>query len=213
MFSSCRHDCSAGLVPQSDGQAKAAHPARKKPAAVIRSRRTFIKLSESENAKQLAVLCQSTVCILCENCLGQDLTELYAFLVEAVDIPCEALEHNFILEMSEDGAECFRCQLVSYDDAGRSAACEILILVVIVLAACKCNDLSSYVGGKLLLAGRILDYHVIIHLIILETDELERDNICALMEQLIEGMLTVRAGLTEDDRSCNVVDRLAEAVD
>ena len=28
-------------------------------------------------------------------------TELYAFLVEAVDVPYEALEHNLVLEMSK----------------------------------------------------------------------------------------------------------------
>ena len=115
--------------------------------------------------------------------------------------------------MSENSAECFRCQLVSYDDAGRSAACEILILVVIILAACKCNDLSRYIGGKLLLAGRILDHHVIVHLVILEADELKRNNIRTLMEQLVEGMLAVRARLAEDDRTCHIVDRFAEAVD
>ena len=46
-----------------------------------------------------------------EDALGQELAELDAFLIEAVHVPDEALEHHFIFEMSEQSTcRCFRGQ-------------------------------------------------------------------------------------------------------
>lgn len=51
-----------------------------------------------------------------ENLLCKDLTELYAFLVEGVEVPEEALEHDLVLEVGEQGTECLRGQAVSMDE-------------------------------------------------------------------------------------------------
>ncbi len=114
--------------------------------------------------------------------------------------------------MREQRAENLRGQLVGHDDGRRAVALEVLVPVVAVLAACECDDLGRNVRGELLLAGRALDHHVVVHLVVLEADELQRDDVGALVEQLVEGVLAVRAGLAEDDRAGHVVDRLAEAV-
>ena len=71
----------------------------------------------------------------------QNLTQLYAFLIEAVYIPCKALEHNLIFKMCKQCTQSLRGQLVADDNAGRTSAFEILIAVIICLTAGKCNDL------------------------------------------------------------------------
>ena len=50
----------------------------------------------------------------------QNLTQLYAFLIEAVYIPCKALEHNLIFKMCKQCTQSLRGQLVADDNAGRS---------------------------------------------------------------------------------------------
>ena len=49
--------------------------------------------------------------------LSQYLSELNAFLIEAVEIPQESLEHDLILEVGEERTECFRCKLITDDYA------------------------------------------------------------------------------------------------
>ena len=143
----------------------------------------------------------------------QNLTQLYAFLIEAVYIPCKALEHNLIFKMCKQCTQSLRGQLVADDNAGRTSAFEILIAVIICLTAGKCNDLCSHVCAQLLLAGAALNDNVRADLAILKSDKLQRNDIGSLMQQLIEGMLSVGSGLTEDQRSCHIVNRLAKAVD
>ena len=114
--------------------------------------------------------------------------------------------------MCKKCAECLRDQLVSNDDAGRSSACEILVRILIVFAECERDDLSCDVCREFLLACGALDIQIVVHLVVLEADELHRNDLCALMKQLVEGMLSVCAGLAVDDRACLIVDRFAEAV-
>ena len=58
-----------------------------------------------------------------EDALGEKLAELDAFLVEAVQVPDEALEHDFVLKVGQQGAESFGSELVGDDDAGGTSAC------------------------------------------------------------------------------------------
>ena len=55
--------------------------------------------------EHVCVLCESAVGLVCEDAFCQDLAELYAFLIEAVQIPEESLEHDLVLEVCEQGAE------------------------------------------------------------------------------------------------------------
>lgn len=43
---------------------------------------------------------QSAVSIMSQNAFCKDLTKLYAFLVEAVQVPYEALEHDLVFKVS-----------------------------------------------------------------------------------------------------------------
>ena len=142
----------------------------------------------------------------------QNLTQLYAFLIEAVYIPCKALEHNLIFKMCKQCPQSLRGQLVADDNAGRTSAFEILIAVIICLTAGKCNDLCSHVCAQLLLAGAALNDNVRADLAVLKSDKLQRNDIGSLMQQLIEGMLSVGSGLTKDQRACHIIHRLTKAV-
>ena len=51
--------------------------------------------------QKIAVGSQCTIRIVCKNPLCQDLSKLYTFLIEAVQIPEEALEHDLVLKVSK----------------------------------------------------------------------------------------------------------------
>ena len=148
-----------------------------------------------------------------QNALSKKFAQLYAFLVKAVDVPYEALEHDLVLEVSKESAEGLGSELLAGDDAGRTSARERLVGVLIILAACERHDLCYDVCAELLLAGAALDDNIHACLVLFESYELHGNNVCALVKQLIERVLSVGSGLTEDDRTCGIVDGLAEAVD
>ena len=60
--------------------------------------------------------------------------------------------------------------------------------------------------------GKWLDHYVCVHLVALEAYELQWDDVCSLMEQLVEGMLSVCSRFTEDNRSGYIVKSLTETV-
>ena len=149
---------------------------------------------------------------MCKHALCQNLSELYAFLIEAVHIPQEALEHNLVLKVCQKCSERLWVYLLTDDDAGWTSALEILVAVLIGFAACECHDLSCDICAELLLACAVLDHNICADLAVLKADKLKRYDVCALMQQLVERMLSVRARLAEDHRSCRVVYRLTETV-
>ena len=114
--------------------------------------------------------------------LGKNLAELNAFLIEAVQIPDKALEHDLVLKVCEQSAERSRCQLVADDDAGRAATLELLVVVRIVLAAGKGNNLCDNVCTQLLLAGAAFDIHIYTQLAVFEADELQWNDVSSLMQ-------------------------------
>ena len=116
-----------------------------------------------------------------ENTFCKNLTKLYTLLVKAVQVPYKALEHDLILKMSKKSTKGGRCKLITDDNAGWTFALEVLIQVLIFFAAGKCNDLSSNIGAKLLLAGAVLNVTISSKLALLEDDELKRNNVSSLM--------------------------------
>ena len=95
---------------------------------------------------------QCPVCLMGKHALGQYFAQLYAFLVEAVQVPQEALEHHLVLEMRKQRPQRFRRKLLPDDDAAGPVAFEVLVPVFILLAASKGQDLGRYVRAELLLA-------------------------------------------------------------
>ena len=52
-----------------------------------------------------------------EDLLCQDLAELHAFLVEGVDVPGEALEHDLVLEVGQQGPQGLGREPVAVEQA------------------------------------------------------------------------------------------------
>ena len=59
--------------------------------------------SVGSDLKHIRVRLQSAVGVVSQNALSKEFAELYAFLVEAVDVPYEALEHNLVPAMMLEG--------------------------------------------------------------------------------------------------------------
>ena len=110
------------------------------------------------------------------------LAELYAFLVKAVDIPYKALEHYFVLEVCQKGTQSFGRKLLTDDGAGGASSLKVLVLIVISLTAGKGNNLCCHVCAELLLAGTSLNIYIRTNLTVLKSNELERCDICSLMQ-------------------------------
>ena len=165
------------------------------------------------DVQQIGVDLQSAVGVVGQDLLGQDLTQLDTLLVEGVDVPREALEHDLVLEVGKQSAQGGGGQLVADDDGGRTATLELLVQVGIFLAAGEGHDLGGHVGAELLLGGGALDDHVGAHLAVAVANKLQGDDAGALVQELVEGVLTVGAGLAEDDGAGDVVHGLTEAVD
>ena len=68
------------------------------------------------DVQQIGVDLQSTVGVVGQNLLCQNLAQLDAFLVEGVDVPCEALVHDLVLEVSQQSADSCGGQLLTDDD-------------------------------------------------------------------------------------------------
>ncbi len=115
--------------------------------------------------------------------------------------------------MREQRSQRFGREPVPDDDARGAAAVELLVQVVIVLAAGEGDDLRGHVGAELLLAVTALDEDVRFALVLAEPDELQRNDVFALVEELVERVLAVCARLAEQHRPGGVVHGLAEAVD
>ena len=107
-----------------------------------------------------------------KNAFCKDFTKLYTLLVEAVYVPQESLEHNFVFEVSKKCTEACRIYLLADDDAGRTCALKILVAVLIRLTAGKCHDLSCNVRAELLLARASLNHNIVLQLAVLEADKL-----------------------------------------
>ena len=153
-----------------------------------------------------------SICVMCKNTFCKDFSKLNAFLVEAVQVPYEALEHDLVLKVSKKCTKRCRVQVLTNDNAGGTFALEVLIQVLILFTAGKCYDLSSNVCAEFLLAGAVLNIHIYAKLALPEADELERDDVRALVKELIERVLSIGSWLTEDNWSCHIVYWLAETV-
>ena len=149
------------------------------------------------DSQHLAVYGQRAIGLVCEHAFGQDLAKLHAFLVEAVEVPEETLEHDLVLEMREERSHGFRREPIADDDARRPSAIKLLVQVIVVLAASEGDDLRSHVGTQLLLAVAALDQDVRLALVLPEPDELQGHDILALVEQLVERVLAVSPRFAE----------------
>lgn len=168
--------------------------------------------------------------------LGQRLAELNTPLVEAVDVPDGTLGKRKVLVVDNQSTESRGCDLVSQDGGSRSVAQEGLVRDKVIrrtlclnlvggLADHKSLSLGEEVGCKhpehvsqqylyenisnLLLVLVIVDRVVALG----SHDEISGDELGALVEQLVEGVLGIGSRLTEQNRASGVLDVVATACD
>ena len=152
--------------------------------------------------------------------LGQDLAELDTPLVEAVDVPDSTLGEGEVLVVDDQSTKSGRCDLVSQDGGGGAVAQEGLVRDKVVgstlsldlvggLADHKSLSLSEEVRSQHLLVLVVLDGVVALS----SQDEVGGDELGALVEQLVERVLGVGRGLTEQDGSSGVLDVITAAGD
>ncbi len=117
-----------------------------------------------------------------QDVLGQNLAQLHPFLVERVEVPDEALEHHFVLEVGKQRSQRLWGELLPGQQRRTPVSLELLVGVLVILASGKRDDLGGQVGIEFLLAGRSLDGDVLPPLVLMEADELQWDDVRSLME-------------------------------
>ena len=157
--------------------------------------------------------------------LGELLAEFNTPLVVAVDVPDHALREDLVFVHGDEGAEGFRRNVVHHDGVGRLVAFEHLVrgeecdfffaLAVLAefflslgegLAVHQGFGLSKEVGKELLVV--IADLVVAV----CRGDEVARNHLGALVDELVEGVLAVRTRFAPKDRTSLVVHALGIAV-
>ena len=138
---------------------------------------------------------------------------MHPFLVERVDIPDQALEGHLGFVVGQKRAQGSGGEPVGDEHGIGPVAGKDFVGVVAPLAGGQGQRLGHQIGQQLLLAGGALDIHVSGVLGIPHTDELAGHHGGALMNELVEGVLAVGAGLAPDDRSGVVIHECAVAGD
>ena len=70
--------------------------------------------------QQITVNFQCSVSVVCKYTFCKDFTKLYTLLVEAVQIPEEALEHDLVLKVCKKRTQRLRCKFLTDNDTGRT---------------------------------------------------------------------------------------------
>ncbi len=138
--------------------------------------------------------------------LGKLLAELHTPLVEGVDPPDGALGEDAVLIEGDKGSEGVRIELVGHDDVRRAVPLEYAVRGEPVGSSLSLHLLGSLAEGKRLgLRENIRDEVIVVvpQLVegLVEADEITRDEAGSLMDELVEGVLAVGAGLAPVDRS------------
>ena len=160
-----------------------------------------------------------------EDLHGQLLTQFNTPLVVAVDVPDHALGEDLVFVHGDEGAQTFRRNVVHHDGVGGLVAFEHLVrceesdfffrLASLAefflglgegLAVHQGFGLCKEVGEQLLvvIANRVVA--------VCRGDEVARNHLGALVDQLVEGVLAVGTRFAPEDRTRLVVHALAVAV-
>ena len=155
---------------------------------------------------------------IAENALRENLAELNAPLIVAVDVPDYALDENLVLVKSDERTERLRRELIGQKRIRGLVALEGLerdeLLLDALLGAflgrlteCESLGLGEEVGHELVV--KIADGIVGLR----AADEVARNKVGTLMDELIERVLAVRTWLAPLDGTGSVSDGLAVLVD
>ena len=160
-----------------------------------------------------------------ENLLRELLAEFNTPLVVAVDVPDNALGEDLVFVHSDEGAKAFRAHVVHHDGVRRLVAFEYLV------RSEECDFFFGLAGGAefFLSLGERFTVHqsfrlceevgeqllvVIANLVVAvcRGDEVARNHLGALVDELVEGVLAVRTRFAPEDRTRLVVHALGIAV-
>ena len=119
---------------------------------------------------------------MCKDTFCKNFTKLYTFLVKAVYIPYESLEHNLIFKVSEECTKCFRCQFFSDNNAGWTSTFKVFVFIFICFSACKSYNLCCYICAEFLLTCAVLNYNICTNLAVFKSNKLKRYNVCSLVQ-------------------------------
>mmetsp|Transcript_17218 Transcript_17218/g.43891 ORF Transcript_17218/g.43891 Transcript_17218/m.43891 type:complete len:430 (-) Transcript_17218:352-1641(-) len=155
-----------------------------------------------------------------EDGLGKLLAQLHAPLIERVNIPDDALRVNFVLVHGDEAPKRPWGQLVHKDGVGGAVAEEHLVRNnVLARALLPHLRLSLAAHERLRLRKEVAeeDRVVLSHVVVAVgvRDEVARDKFGALVDELIEGVLAVGAGLAPHDGAgghCHALARLGDAL-
>ena len=152
-----------------------------------------------------------------ENPLGKNLAKLNAPLIIAVDVPDDALHENLVLVECHKRTESFGGELLAEKRIRRLVALEslernellfhtLLLALFSRLAKRKSLGLRKEISHELVvkITNRIVRHGA--------ANEVARDEVSPLVDELIERVLAVRARLAPLDGSCRVGDGLAVLV-
>lgn len=158
--------------------------------------------------------------------LGELLTEFNTPLVVAVDVPDHALREDLVFVHGDEGAKAFRAHVVHHDGVRRLVAFEYLVRSeecdFFFGLACGAEFFLSLGEGLAVHQGFGLCKEVAEELLVMVADlvvavcrgdEVARNHLGALVDQLVESVLAVRTRFAPEDRTGLVVHALRVAVD
>ncbi len=136
--------------------------------------------------------------------VGQHLPEFDTPLVERIDIPDGALDKDLVLIERDQLTECLRCQLRRKDSIRRAVALEGAVRHLKRRDAFRCNFLGRLSERQGLGLGEEVSHQQIVVRWewvqgLAETNEVTRDQLGPLVDELIKGMLAIGSGLSPDD--------------
>ena len=77
----------------------------------------MIDLTFKSDIQQIAEYFQCSICLMCKNTFCKNFTKLNTFLVKAVQVPQESLEHYFVFKVCKECTKACRIYLITNDDA------------------------------------------------------------------------------------------------
>ena len=150
--------------------------------------------------------------------LGELLAEFNTPLVVAVDVPDNALGEDLVFVHGDEGAERFRRNVVHHDGVGRLVAFEHLVrgeecdfffalavLAEFFLGLGEGLAVHQGFGLRKEVAEQLLVVIANLVVAVCRGDEVARNHLGALVDELVEGVLAVRTRFAPEDRARLVV--------
>jgi hypothetical protein len=152
--------------------------------------------------------------------LGKRLAELDTPLVEGVDVPDGTLGEGQVLVVGDQSTQSGRGDLLGQNGGGGTVAQEGLVGDKLVGGALCADILRGLANHESLGLGEVVGGEHLLVLVVLDRvvrlgsqDEVGGDELSALVEELVERVLCVGGGLSEEDGTGGVLDVVAATGD